>query len=124
MRSRSQPTIPWVGLLVLPLSLVFCVACGPSDEDVARAAERSITRLASLAVANLSCSVDEAFSGGGPASGIMEDFTGRMESLTDNLQNDGEASNRDKMQVIDEMDLLYRDWERELEDNGCDVSGP
>jgi len=54
----------------------------------------------------------------------MEDFTGRMESLTDNLQNDGEASNRDKMQVIDEMDLLYRDWERELEDNGCDVSGP
>ena len=124
MRRRNQSTIPRAGLLVLPLALVFCMACGPSDEDVARAAEKSITRLASLAVANLGCSVEEAFSGGGPASGIMEDFTGRMENLTDALQNDGEASNRDKMQVIDEMDLLYRDWEKELAESGCDVSDP
>jgi len=54
----------------------------------------------------------------------MEDFTGRMEILTDSLQNDGDASNRDKMQVIDEMDMLYRDWEQELEENGCEVSVP
>jgi len=124
LRSHRQPTIHWAGLFVLPLSLMVCVACGPSDEDVARAAERSITRLASLAVTNLGCSVDEAFSGGGPSSGIMEDFTGRMEILTDSLQNDGDASNRDKMQVIDEMDMLYRDWEQELEENGCEVSVP
>lgn len=124
LSSRRQSTFRWAGLLVLSLSLIFCVACGPTDEDVARVAEKSITRLASLAVANLGCSVDEAFSGGGPASGIMEKFTDRMENLTDTLQNDGEASNRDKMQVIEDMDMLYRDWEKELEDSGCEVSGP
>ncbi len=124
LRCRSQSPIPLAALLALPLALMFCLACGPSDEDVARAAEKSITRLASLAVANLGCSVNEAFSGGGPSSGLMEDYTGRMEDLTDTLQNDGEASNRDKMQVIEDMDVLYRDWEKELEEGGCKVSGP
>ena len=56
-----------------------------------------------------------------PATGIMENFTGRMEGLTVALQNEGEASNREKMQVIDDMNDLYRDWEQELEDSGCEV---
>ena len=107
--------------MLLPLAMIFGLACGPSDEDVARAAEQSISRLASLAVANMGCSVAEAFGGGGPATGIMEDFTNRMEGLTETLQSDGEVSNREKMQVIEDMDNLYRDWEKELEENGCNV---
>jgi predicted trehalose synthase len=107
--------------LVFSLVLLLGLACEPSDEDVARAAEESISRLASLAVANMSCSVDEAFGSGGPSTGIMEKFTNRMEGLTDALQHDGEASNRDKMRVIEEMDALYQDWESELEEAGCEV---
>lgn len=110
--------------MVLPLVLMFSLACGPSDEDVTRAAEESISRLASLAVANMSCSVAEAFGSGGPSAGIMENYTNRMEGLTDELQNDGQASNREKMRVIENMDALYRDWEKELEENGCDVADP
>ena len=109
------------GPLLLSLFLLLALACGPSDEDVARAAEESISRLASLAVANMACSVTEAFGSGGSATGIMEDFTGRMEGLTDSLQNDGEASNRRKMQVIANMNDLYRDWEKELEETGCEI---
>ena len=107
--------------MFVPLLVIFGVACGPSDEDVAKAAEESISRLASLAVANMSCSITEALGSGGSAVGIMENFTNRMEGLTDALQNDGEASNKEKMQVIDDMDVLYRDWEEELEGSGCDV---
>ena len=107
--------------MLLPLVLILALGCGPSDEDVARAAEESISRLASLAVANMSCSVTEAFGSGGPATGIMENYTGRMEGLTDSLQNDGRASNREKMQVIDDMNDLYRDWKAELEESGCAV---
>lgn len=118
---------PWSNrglLLVLPLLLFLSAACGPSDEDVARAAEESIARLATLAVANLGCSVTEAFGDGGPSTGIMETFTNRMEGLTDTLQRDGEASNREKMQAINDMDVLYRDWEEELRDSGCEVPDP
>ena len=97
------------------------LACGPSDEDVTRAAEESISKLTALAVANMSCSVAEAFGSGGPAAGIMETFTDRMEGLTDVLQNEGEANNREKMQVIDDMNALHRDWEQELEESGCEV---
>ena len=110
-----------VGLLLLSLLLVLTLACGPSDEDVARAAEESISRLASLAVTNLSCSVVEAFGGGGRATSIMETFTNRMEGLTDSLQNNGNASNREKMQVIDDMNNLYQDWKEQLEGSGCEV---
>ena len=110
--------------MLLPLAMIFGLACGPSDEDVARAAEESISRLASLAVANMGCSVTEAFGGGGPATGIMEDFTNRMEGLTETLQSGGEVGNREKMQVIEDMDNLYRDWEKELEENGCNVPDP
>ena len=79
--------------------------------------------LAALAVANMRCSVAEAFGSGGPETSIMETFTDRMEGLTDVLQNEGDANNREKMQVIDDMNALYRDWEQELEDNGCEVPG-
>ena len=110
--------------MLLPLAMIFGLACGPSDEDVARAAEQSISRLASLAVTNMGCSVAEAFGGGGPATGIMKDFTNRMEGLTGTLQSGGEVGNREKMQVIEDMDNLYRDWEKELEENGCNVPDP
>ena len=119
--ARTRRRRPRVGPLLFSLVLILTLACGPSDEDVARAAEESISRLASLAVANLTCSVAEAFGSGGPTANIMENFTGRMEGLTDSLQNNGEASNREKMQVIDEMNDLYRDWEEELEESGCEV---
>lgn len=108
---------PFALFLVLALSL----ACGPSDLAVARAAEESISRLASLAVANMTCSVAEAFGSGGPATDIMERYTNRMEGLTDTLENDGEASNRKKTQVIDQMNDLYEDWERELGETGCEI---
>lgn len=111
-------------LLVLPLFLVVSAACGPSDEDVARAAEESISKLAALAVTNMSCSVAETLGSGGAAIGIMEDFTNRMEGLTDTLRNDGEASNREKMQVIEDMEALYGNWVAELEESGCDVPDP
>ena len=121
---RIRPPSYRAGLLVLSLFLALSLACGPSDEDVARAAEESISRLAALAVTNLGCSVTEAFTGGGQATGIMEDFANRMERLTDALQNNGEASNREKMSVIDDMDILYRDWETRLEEIGCEVPEP
>ena len=97
------------------------VACGPSDEEVVRAAEESIGKLSALALANLGCSFSEAFSGGGPAAGIMERFSDRMEGLTDSLQNDGKASNREKMHLITEMNDLYDDWEDELKESGCEI---
>ena len=118
---RIRRRLRWCGLLLLSFVLLLALACGPSDEDVARAAEESISRLAALAVANMTCSVTQAFGSGGPATGIMEDFTSRMEGLTDSLQNDGEASNREKMRVIDDMNGLYRDWKEELEESGCEV---
>ena len=77
--------------------------------------------LTALAVANMSCSLAKSFSSGSSAAGIMETFTDRMEGLTDALRKEGEASNREKMQVIDDMNALYRDWEQELEDSGCEV---
>ena len=105
----------------MSLVLMLSLACGPSDEDVARAAEKSISKLTALALANMSCSVAEAFGSRGPSAGIMETFTDRMEGLTDALQNEGEASNREKMQVIDDMNDLHRDWEQELEESSCEV---
>ena len=47
-----------------------------------------------------------------------------MEGLTETLQSGGEVGNREKMQAIEEMDNLYRDWEKELEENGCNVPDP
>ena len=98
------------------------VACGPSDADVAQAAEASISNLASIAVANLGCSLTEAFSGGGNSLAVMELNSTRMEKLTESLELETDASNREKMKVIDEMNLLSQNWETELEAIGCPVS--
>ncbi len=111
-------------LLLLPVMVILSLGCGTSDEDVARAAERSISSLASLAVANLGCSVSGAFSGDDRASDIMERFTDRMDDLTAGLQPEGDASNREKMKLITEMDELYEQWKGELESAGCEVSEP
>ena len=117
----KQVSILWTGLLAVILLSLISVACGPSDEDVARAAEESIGKLAALAVANLGCSFNEALYGAGPAAGIMAKFSDLMEKLTDSLQNDGEASNREKMQLINQMNDLYEDWEEELAATGCEI---
>ena len=102
--------------------MFLSVGCQPSDEDVARAAEESISGLAQVAVANLKCSVEEALGGGSKATETMESFSTRMEKLTDSLENDTEASNREKMRVIDEINDLREDWEEELEEIGCAVT--
>ena len=99
--------------------LTLSVACGPSDADVAQAAEESISNLASIAVANLGCSLTEAFSGGGNSLAVMELNSTRMEKLTESLELETDASNREKMKVIEEMNLLSRNWENELEAIGC-----
>ena len=102
--------------------MFLSVGCQPSDEDVARAAEESISGLAQVAVANLKCSVEEFLGGGREATETMENFSTRMEKLTDSLENDTEASNREKMRVIDEINDLREDWEEELEEIGCAVT--
>lgn len=107
-----------VGLSFLSL------ACQPSDEDVARAAEQSISGLAQVAVANLKCSVEEALQGGDQATQTMEQFSTRMEKLTDSLENDKTASNREKMRVINEIDDLRQDWEDRLAEIGCEAPDP
>ncbi len=111
-----------LGLITLPALLTLSVACGPSDADVAQAAEESISNLASIAVANLGCSLTEAFSGGGNSLAVMELNSTRMEKLTESLELETDASNREKMKVIDEMNLLSQNWENELEAIGCPVS--
>ncbi|MYC30174.1 MAG: hypothetical protein F4X65_08810 [Chloroflexi bacterium] len=98
------------------------IGCQPSDEDVARAAEESISNLGRVAVSNLKCSVEEALQGGSQATQTMEDFSTRMEKLTDSLENDTTASNREKMRVINEINDLQGDWEERLEEIGCEVS--
>ena len=107
--------------MVLATLLALNTGCGPSDEEVTRAAEESISSIAAIAVANLKCSVDEMFSGGDDASRIMEANAARMEDLTDSLQNNPEASNSDKMRAIDEMNDLYEDWGEDLEEIGCEL---
>ena len=113
-----------LGLIALPILLTLNVACGPSDADVAQAAEESISNLASIAVANLECSLTEAFSGGGDSLAVMERNSTRMENLTGTLELETDASNREKIKVIDEMNNLSQDWEKELEEIGCSVSEP
>ena len=107
--------------MVLATLLALSAGCGPSDEEVTRAAEESISGIAAIAVANLKCSVDEMFSGGNDASRIMEANAARMEDLTDSLQNNPDASNSDKMRAIDEMNDLYEDWGEDLEEIGCEL---
>lgn len=108
--------------IVLAGLLFLNIGCQPSDEDVARAAEESISNLGRVAVANLKCSVEEALQGGSQATQTMEDFSTRMEKLTDTLENDTTASNREKMRVINEINDLQGDWEERLEEIGCEVS--
>ena len=98
------------------------LGCQPSDEAVARAAEESISGLAQVAVANLKCSVAEALGGGSQATETMDHFSTRMQSLTDTLENETGASNREKMRVISEINDLRDDWEEELESIGCEVT--
>ena len=115
--------LPWTGIAaaVLASLLVLNTGCGPSDEEVTRAAEESISSIAAIAVANLKCSVDEMFSGGGEASRVMEANASRMEDLTDSLQNNPDTSNRDKMRAIEEMDDLYETWSEDLDRIGCEL---
>ena len=117
--------LPWTGTAaaVLASLLVLNAGCGPSDEDVTRAAEESISSIAAIAVANLKCSVDEMFSGGDEASRVMEANASRMEDLTDSLQNNPDTSNRDKMRAIEEMDDLYETWSEDLDRIGCELPG-
>jgi len=107
--------------IILAMLLALNVGCGPSDEEVTQAAEESIYRIAAIAVANLKCSVDEVFSGGSEATRVMETNSDRMEELTDSLQNNLDASNREKMRAIDEMDDLYDSWGADLEEIGCEL---
>ena len=118
-------TLPWGGIapVVVATLLVLNTGCGPSDEEVTRAAEESISSIAAIAVANLKCSVDEVFSGGGDASRVMEANAARMEDLTDSLQNNPDASNSDKMRAIDEMNDLYESWSDDLDRIGCELPG-
>ena len=107
--------------MFLPLVALMIVACGPSDEEVARAAEESISNLSRVAVANVGCSVSEVFSGGNRATEVMERYSTKMEGFTDSLDNNHDDSNREKMRVIGEMNELHQDWEVALEGIGCDV---
>ena len=121
----TRPHWRLAGKAALSLAIVFLgfsLACGPSDEEVARAAEESISLLAQVAVDNLRCSVSEAFSGVTLATETMERYSTRMEGLTGSLEDNSNASNREKMQVINEMNDLREDWEKDLEDLGCEVS--
>ena len=108
--------------IVLAGLLFLNIGCQPSDDDVALAAEESISNLARVAVANLKCSVEEALQGGSQATQTMERYSTRMEELTDSLENDTTASNREKMRVINEINELQGDWEEKLEEIGCEVS--
>ncbi len=101
-------------------------ACGPSNEEVTRAAEESISRITLVAVSNLKCSVSESLSAGtvgaqAAATETMERFSDRLAELTDALENDRTASNREKMRVIGQMDELRVDWEEELGNIGCEI---
>ena len=55
---------------------------------------------------------------------VMERNSTRMENLTGTLELETDASNREKIKVIDEMNNLSQDWEKELEEIGCSVSEP
>ena len=116
-----RPSWTKVAPLVLAVMLALNSGCGPSDEEVTREAEESISRIAAIAVANLKCSVDEVFSGGDNASRVMEANAARMEDLTDSLENNPDASNREKMQAIEEMNDLYKSWGDDLEEIGCEL---
>jgi len=109
--------------MALAALLALNAGCGPSDEEVTRAAEESISNIAAIAVANLKCSVDEMFSGGDDASRVMEANAARMEDLTDSLQNEPDASNSDKMRAIAEMNDLYDSWRDDLDRIGCELPG-
>ena len=108
-------------IALVAMLMAFNVACGPSNEDVARAAEESISGIAAIAVANLKCSVEEMFSGGNAATEVMESNSDRMEELTDSLQNSPEASNREKMRAINAMNDLYDSWAEDLTEIGCEL---
>ena len=104
--------------------LLLTTACGPSDADVAQAAEETAARLAANALSNVSCSISEAFSGGGPATAVMERYTARIDRLTGELETGRDAGNREEMKVINEMNDLAKDWENALDEIGCAVSAP
>ena len=110
-------------VVIVCLFLALGTGCGPSDEDVARAAEEAAGRLAAVLLANTGCSISEAFSGGGPATTTLQRYSDRMESETDLLSDEGDASNREKMKVIDDMNRLAEDWEADLEELGCEMPG-
>ena len=103
------------------LFLTLSSGCGPSDEEVARAAEEATARLTDVLLANTSCSITEVFSGGGPATTTLEGYSDRMENETSLLSVDGSASNREKMQVIEDMARLAEDWESDLKEIGCEI---
>ena len=108
-RSPGGTARPARVLALLIFVLGLSVACGPSDEEVVQAAEESISGLSQVAVNNLRCSVAEALTEGNRATDTMERYSSMMEELTDSLESDGTASNREKMRLIDEMNDLRED---------------